>query len=119
RESLERGFGPGAQVLDHLRGRDGAEACAVAVVLIARQTGEKACREEIACASCIDEFLDWRGRNGLMAFARNDDAALFTARHGGELHLVAQRRHRSIEVGGLIEAFQLRLICENEVDRAV
>src|SRR6476660_645206 len=42
REGLERGFGPRAQVLDHLGRRDGAEARAIAVVLVACEPGEKA-----------------------------------------------------------------------------
>src|SRR5205809_6879480 len=85
RESLERGFGPRAEMLDHFGRRDCAEACAIAVVLIARKAGEKSRREEIARAGRVDKLVDRRRRHGVVAFARDDKAALLAARHGGTL----------------------------------
>src|SRR5436190_23046299 len=118
RESLERGFGPRAEMLDHFGRRDCAEACAIAVVLIARKNGEKTCREEIARAGRIDKLVDRRRRYRVVAFPRDDDATFFAARHGGKLHLVAQRRHGAIEVGGLVETLQFGLVGEDQIDRA-
>src|ERR1041385_1072891 len=63
REGLERGFGPRAEMLDHFRRRDRAKPRAIAVVLIARQTGEEARREQIAGTRRIDELVDRCGRH--------------------------------------------------------
>src|SRR6188768_691982 len=110
REGLERGFGPCAEMLDHFGRRNRPKPRAIAVILVARQTCEKARCEKIACARRVDEFVDRRGGDRVMALARDHDAAFLAARHGGELHFIAQRCDRGIEVGGLVEAFQLGLV---------
>ena len=108
REGLQRGLRPRAEMLDHLGGRERAEPRAVAMVLAARKPGHEPGGEQVARAGRIDELVDRRGRHRLVAFARDHDAALFAARHHRELHVVAQRRERGVEIGGLVQALAAR-----------
>src|SRR5436305_1670449 len=118
RECLQRGFRPRAEMLDYLCRSKRTELGGGAMVLTASDSDEKSRCEQIAGASGINELVDWRGFHDFVALARHDHTTLFAARHHGEPHVIAQRRGRGVEVRGLVEALQLALIREDEVNGA-
>ena len=74
--------------------------------------------EQVAGAGGIDQPLDRARRHRIGLLAGHDQAALFAAGDHGKPRIVAQRVDRGVEVGGLVEAVQLALVGEDEIDRA-
>ena len=84
-----------------------AEPRGGAMILAARQPDEKARREQITGTGNIGDLLDRLRRYRLDGIARHNHAAFLAARHHRELGLAAQRFHRAVEIGCLVEAVQL------------
>src|SRR2546428_996977 len=117
-QGLKRSLGPGAQVLDHLGGAERAELRRGAVVGTARQSDQKARREQVARSGGVDQTLDRARGNHFGRLARDDHAALLAARDHGKRRIVAQRIERGLEISGLIKAVQFALVGKDEIDPA-
>ena len=118
-ERLERGFRPRAEVLDHLRGRHGAEPARRSRSSAPRDSPTRkpaAKRSPAPVASTTRSTGAAGNRVGLLAC--HHQAALFAAGDDAHPRILAQRVHGGIEIGGLIEAVQLALVGENQVHRA-
>src|SRR5262249_16242189 len=111
-QRLERRLRASAEMLDDFGGREGAQSRRSRRIDAAGKPEKKAGREEMAGAGRIDEPLDRKGGNTLRSFARDDPAALLATGHDRERRVLAQGGDRSIEIRGLIEAFDFRLVGE-------
>ena len=112
-------FRPRAHVLDHLGRRQRPEPGTIALVGAARQPDQESGREQVAGAGRIDHLVDRLRPHRVVLLARDDQAALLAAGDDGELGVVAHRIDRGVEIRGLVEAVQLALVGEHDVDGAV
>src|SRR5882762_5712874 len=118
RERLEGGLRAGTEMLDHLGGRERAEARRTLVRRALRQAEQKTRREKIARTGRVDHVLDRTCRHGENLIARDHDAALLAARHDRQARLPAQCGERAVEIRRLVQAAQLGLVGEKQVDGA-
>src|SRR4029077_17119365 len=117
-QGLEGRLGPRPQMLDHFSSDQRRQACRGAVVGAARDSGQKARGKEIAGTGCVNHSFHRASRNRLGLLTRDDQTTLFAAGDHGQPSILAQRLERRLEVGGIIEAVQLALVREDEVDGA-
>ena len=106
-------------MLDHFRGSERAEAGGSAVILAVRMPDQESGREQIAGAGDIDHAFDRHRLHRLDRVAGDHHTAFLAARHHRELGVAAQRLHRGVEVGRLIEAVQFMLVGEDDIDGAL
>src|SRR5262245_14131156 len=118
RQVLERRFRPRAEMLDHLGGGERPEPRGGAVVDAARQPDQEAGREQVARPGRVDHAVDAVRRNHVGFLPRHDQTALFAARDHREPRIVAQCVERGVEIRGFVEAVQLALVREHQVDGA-
>src|ERR1043165_3915660 len=116
REGFERGLGARAKMLDASRRRERAEPRGGAVVLAAREAHQESGGEQVARNRGVDQPVDRRGLDRLLLRAGDHYAAFLAARHHRELHVIAQRRGGGVEIGGLVQALELALVGEDEVE---
>ena len=105
-------------MLDHLGSGQRPQPRRRAIFHAPRQSDQETRGEEIAGAGGIDQPLDRARRNRIGFLAGHDQTSLLAAGDHRKPHIVAQRIDRSVEVGGLVEAVQLALIGEDDIDRA-
>src|SRR5262245_37599275 len=86
------------------------------MILSAGETSQKSGGKKIAGTGHIRHLRNRFGWNRFKPLARNNDAAFFTARHNREFGIATQRLDRGIEVGSLIEAVELALVSEHDVN---
>src|SRR5205823_5650079 len=118
-QRFERGLGSCTEMLDDFGGGEGAEPCRGRKIDIAGKPEQESGREEVARARSIDEPLDGKRRDAARALPRHDPAALLAARDDRQRGVPVQRGNGGVEIRGLIEALELRLVCEREVDYSV
>ncbi len=115
---LERDAWTRPDLLDHLGGGEGADPRRADQIAAMGDAEQKPGGKQIAGAGGVDQSFDRPGRYRVGFVARQHDAALFRAGNDGGRAIVAQRRQRRVEGGGLVERFDLRLVGEDEIDRA-
>lgn len=79
-------------MLDDFSRRQGAKARAIAIGLSARQAYHESGGEKIACARRINQFLNWKYRNGQCLFARDNNGPFLGARNDAEQSILCAQR---------------------------
>src|SRR3954469_3765659 len=118
RQRLQRCFGPSSEMLDHLGSGQRPQPRRRAIFHAPRQSDQETRGEEIAGTGGIDHPLDRARRNRIGFLAGHDQTSLLAAGDHCKPHIVAQRIDCSVEISGLVEAVQLALIGEDDIDRA-
>ena len=103
-------------MLDDFSCRQTAEASAGFMIDPASKAEQEACSVKVARARCIHELLDAACRNSLDRFRSDDKRALFGTGDDAERALFPQSGDRCVKVGRCIEAFQLVLIGEQDIN---
>ena len=74
---------------------------------------------EVARARQVHHGLDRRGRGMVGLLTGHDHRAVLAHGHRCQRAFVARRRDRRVEIRGLVERPDLRLVGEQDIDRAV
>ena len=86
----------------------------------ARKPEQEAGGEQVAGAGGVDQLVDRRGRHRFRDLSRVTTTQPFSLRvTAASLASLRSAATRRIEIGGLVEAFQLALVGEQKVDGAV
>src|SRR5215469_4219276 len=118
-ECAQRAFGPRPQMLDDFGGAERADPPRRGQVKPAGKPEQEPGREQIAGAGGVDEAANGGGRNRVGFLAADDQATFFAAGHDAHPRVLAERRNRAVKICGLVEALDLRLVGEGQVDGAV
>src|SRR5262249_38618673 len=118
RELAQRKLGAGAEMLDDFGRGQRAKPAAAAVVDAAPKTTQKTGGEQIAHAGRNDDPLDRERGYRLDPFRADNETTLLAARHDRGVDIGAQCDDSTVEVRCLIQAVQLRIVGEDEIERA-
>src|SRR3954453_1512073 len=103
-------------MLDHFGRGERAKPRRSAIVVAARKPHQEARGEQVASAGGIDDALNRQRMNRISLLTRNDEAALLATGPHTKSHVGAQRVHRRVEVGGLVQAVKLALVGKDQID---
>ena len=116
RQVGERRLGPGAEVADHLGGRQRAEAARGPEVVAVGEPEQEAGGEEVAGAGGVDDALDRAGVDHVHLVAGDDHRALLAAGERRDLALARHLLQGVVERVDPVERRDLVLVREQDVD---
>src|SRR5262249_60657153 len=106
------------EILGDWRNVQASNPAAAEVAYAAPKATEKTGGEKTARAGPIDDALDRKRRYRLDPSRADNETTLLAARHDRGADISAQCDDSTVEVRCLIQAVQLRLVGEDEIERA-